>query len=210
MKMIFKSLVAFFMFSILTMEAEAGLLLAPSVSWDSYAFRPVLEEETPNYYGYGLGMQLGYSAVQTFDLAGYFNYTPGNLDAADPFDSNSELYQYGGVLGFRIYNAIYLAFHGGVVNYALPVRAKVEEVGGEWSGSGYGFKLGGIIPLSRTFAWQIALGVTTATVTDNSGDYSGSRKIDNFSLSLSLVYNSEDTLGFVDAIFTNSIQSLFR
>jgi hypothetical protein len=188
----------------------AGLLVAPHASWSSYAFRPLDEEPTPNYYGYGGGLQVGYSAIQMVDFAAFVDYTPGNIDAADPFDSNSELVQYGGAFGLRIYKALYIGFHGGIADYRLPVRARPEEVGGEWSGSAFGFKLGGLIPMTSTLSWQIALGMTTATVAHTNDSTLPERKIDHFSLSFTFVYNSEDSLGFVDAIFSNSIKSLFR
>lgn len=188
----------------------AGLLLAPNISWSSYSFRPLAEEDTPNYYGYGFGLTAGYSVAQVIDVAAFYQYHPGNLKHADPSDSNSELKIFGGLAGLRLYKTIYFALSVGSTDYRLPVIAKSSEVQGNWNGLGFGFSLGGIMEISDNFAWQIAMNATTINMTDISGQVSGERTLDLFSLSISLVYNSYDALGFVDALFSRSISKLFR
>lgn len=192
------------------MPAVAGILLAPNLSWSSYAFRPLDEEDTPNYYGYGFGGVAGYSIMQVFDIAAFYQYTPGNLGSADPSDSNSDLSMYGGQLGLRLYRTIYFNLHGGLADYRLPRRAKPEEVEGSYNGLGFGFALGGLIEMNENWSWQIAMNATTITATNIDDATVPERTIDLFYVSVSLVYNSDDTLGFVDALFSRSIRKLFR
>ena len=41
--------------------AAAGFLWQMGGTWESLSLRPVAEEPTPNYYGYGVQMVYGYS-----------------------------------------------------------------------------------------------------------------------------------------------------
>ena len=191
-------------------SAWAGILFAPNIAWSSYAFRPLDEEDTPNYYGYGFGGTLGYSIGQVFDVATFYQYTPGNLGSANPNDSNSDLSMYGGLLGLRLYRTIYFNLHAGIADYRLPRRAKAEEVEGSYNGLGYGFALGGLVEMNENWSWQIALQATTINAIDIDDSSVPERTIDLFAVSIGLVYNSDDTLGFVDALFSRSINKLFR
>ncbi len=54
-------------------------ILGGAARWQLISERGSPRQATPNYYGVGGELQLGYSVHQMFDLAGFANYTPMSL-----------------------------------------------------------------------------------------------------------------------------------
>ena len=87
--------------------ALAGALVSPGVHWKSFSFRPLEQEPTPNYFGYGGSLRLGYSWAQVLDMALFGSYTPSQLNGADDPMAASAVHRFAGVaLGVRIKQSI--------------------------------------------------------------------------------------------------------
>ena len=189
--------------------AQGGILLAPGVSWNNFVFEPVAHENTPNYYGYGGHLSLGYSVMQVLDFAAYGEYVPGQLNAAELGKEGARIYSYGGELAFRIGQALYIGGRGGSAGYSLIQRTYPEEVGGRWTGVGGGVSLGLIIPTSRMNMWQATLDFGQMTVRPVETPTDPARRISHISLKLAFVYNSLHISRLDNAIYNNLLKGIF-
>lgn len=178
-------------------EAWAGWLISPSLSWQSFSFRPEETEPTPNYYSYAPGLSLGYSIAQVIDLAMWGQYAPSQQKNAAFFADDAVLYGYGGELGFRIAESVFIGLRGGPVSYQLFNQTKDYEVGGRWSGTMGGASLGAIFEVSKIHFWQLSLDMAHAVVTNEKADSDANkdteRRIDVFSVTLSYVFNGNSS-----------------
>ena len=178
-------------------RANAGALVSPSVRWGAYAFRPVDQESTPNYFGVGGGLRVGYSIGQTVDLSLFYDYMPGKLEhSATPFEHTSALSFGGFELGLRILESLFLAGRVGRMDFHLFERTDPNEVGGHWAGLGAGGSVGGIVKVGASRFWQVSLDANSGTslndVDESALGSSGERKVrqmDNFCLSVAYVFN---------------------
>ena len=175
-----------------TAVAEAGALVSPSVRWGAYAFRPLEQESTPNYFGVGGGIRAGYSIGQTVDFALFYDYIPGKLEhSGTPIEHTSALSFGGFEVGFRILESLFLAGRVGRMDFHLFDRTDPNEIGGHWAGLGAGGSVGGIVKIDRSKFWQVSLDANSGTslndVDDGASGSSGERQIrqiDNFCLSV--------------------------
>lgn len=169
---------------------EGGILASVGTRWQSAALRPLEEEATPNYYGYGLGCQLGYSFGQIFDTKLYGNYVPSRLKSASLGKENLQFWEYGLELGFRIAGTIYLGFRGGYFSYRMLFRTDhSKEVDGEWKGPGGGVSLGAFRVNKKSHMFQITVDIASAALKRRDQHSEVDRKLDTFGVSVAYVFN---------------------
>jgi hypothetical protein len=193
--------------AILVGEARclAGGLVTIGPNWCNFVFEPKLREPTPNYYGYGARISAGYSIDQMVDLALYGQYSPGRLNSASTTETSAAVYDYGGEIGVRVFDVLYIGAHGGTWNYRLLRRSSEEEVGGAWSGPGGGLSFGMILPVNKEVKWQatLDLGQAVVTKTNKAADDVDlkSRNLSRASVTVSLVYNGYESGSTWNALF---------
>lgn len=190
--------------------AEAGWYAAPAVKWATFAARPDGDEPTPNYYGYGGALALGYSAKQVFDLGAYGQYLPGTRGEANPKKAQTSLLSYGGELGFRIAESVYLGFRGGASTYHL-LSADPERTGeleGTWHGPSGGIGLGAVSKVTKQSFVQTTVEFMQHVMARTDAPDSGKRRFDSFALSVQYVFNSEKSYGIENTIFKDFLDSM--
>jgi hypothetical protein len=190
--------------------AEAGWYVTPAVKWSSFAARPEGNEPTPNYYGYGGALSFGYSAKQVFDLGAYGQYLPGTRREADPSDVQASLVSYGGELGLRIAESVYLGFRGGASTYHMmkPDPTRADELTGTWSGSSGGMALGAVSKVSKNSFFQTSVEFMQHVVANAKDSDLGKRRFDSFALSVQYVFNSEKSYLIENTMFKNFLDSM--
>lgn len=189
-------------------SARAGVYLAPSVKWASFAARSVEGESTPNYYGYGGALSLGYSLKQVVDLGAYGTYIPGKRKQAEFGADDATLVSYGGELAFRFGQTVYFGLRGGPSSYHLLARTDTSELGGLWTGSSAGFSIGAVAKLSKQSFFQTTLDVMQHVLTaDDEANGTGERRFDSFGISLTYMFNSFDSSAIEDTIFKDFLDS---
>ncbi len=167
--------------------AFAGWMIAPSLKWSSFSFRPIGEENTPNYSGVGAGMTLGYSAKQVFDFGTFVQYISGKYSPTAESEE-AALVIYGGEVGIRITKSVYLGFRGGTTDYNLINGSSKYDVKGRHSGPMFGFSLGAMQVVEKRHFLQTSLDFNHSIV-EREEDSIGKRRIDAISLSFAYVYN---------------------
>lgn len=187
--------------------ASAGWLVAGGPRWATFATRPEKAEPTPNYFGYGAGLSLGYSFKQVMDFGAFGYYVPGQLGQAEVFKESAVFYAYGGELAFRIAETVYLGFRGGTAEYQLYGRELDEELGGEWVGPAGGFSIGALHKLKTMHYLQTSFDVMHAVVENTDTEELGKRRIDSFSVSLTYVYNGKGSSRIENSVFGQFMNS---
>lgn len=178
-----------------TKPALAGWLLSPSLGWGMFAFRPLQEEKTPNYYGISVQSLAGYSFSQKFDLALYGCYAPGRQGAARLAEESASLLSYGLQVSLRLREKILLGLRGGGSRYRLiTASGAADEVSGSWPGRGGGLVLGALIPIDKHNFWELSVEMSQLSIEvgaqPNSDQSSQLRMLDSFRLALSYTFNS--------------------
>jgi hypothetical protein len=217
-------------FIVISMEAQAGALLGLSARWNSFSFAAVDEEPTPNYYGFGFGIDAGYSISQIVDIAAYANYTPGRYKNAEILEEDAVLFGYGGELAVRIASAVYVGVHGGVYQYNLIHQRNDDEVRGSWAGTGGGLAVGAFFPINKSNYWQVALDfarinvspvndlaksyvAATATAANNDGGAASAnfkdRQIDSIAVQLTYLFNGHVSSREGGGLFNSFLNSMF-
>lgn len=187
----FKRFAAFLiiLLSLYSELAMAGFLIAPSAGWTNFAFRPVDDEPTPNYFGYNGRLLLGYSFKQKLDFGLSGQYVPATLKSAKLHqDATLQMYDFN--LGVRIADAVYVGGHYGLLHYRLNDQTADYEALGEYSGNQGGVELGAIFRLDKSNFWQISVDFGYADVTgEDENGLERNRIIDMFVVRLTYVYN---------------------
>lgn len=171
--------------------AQAGWYAAPHGKWVAFAARPIADEASYNYYGYGLGYGGGYSIAQKLDFGLFGSYMPGNRHTAKIASPHAEFSFYGAELAMRMGEGIYLALRRGASQYnaaARPNRA-AEELTGVWRGLGAGLSLGGIIKLSRENFLQTSLELMHTNIRSQRDPLQPERQLDAFAVTLGYTFN---------------------
>lgn len=168
-----------------------GVLISPGVHSKAFSFRPNGDEATPNYFGYGGSLRLGYSVAQVLDLALFYSYTPGRTDSAWNPANGDALHRFGGIaLGLRIAKSVFVEGRVGRLDYSLLTHSNPNEIGGHYTGLGAGGSVGGIIPVNASHFWQITLDADVGSKMHMLGETGeDTRSIDAVSLSLAYVFN---------------------
>ncbi len=186
-------------------SCEAGTLFVVAPQWVNFVFEPIVQEETPNYYGYGAKGSFGYSIKQIFDFDLYGEYSPGRLNSASSSNASAVVLNYGGEVGFRLLNAMFLGARCGQWNYRLIRRIDVGEVGGSWTGFGGAASFGMLLPVNKEVQWQLSLDIGQALLKKDNREIDDiapkTRVISKASITLSFVYNSRDTMSALGALF---------
>jgi hypothetical protein len=195
-------------------EARAGWYLAPAVKWVSFAARPVDDEATPNYYGIAGAGSFGYSVGQVLDLAGFGQYVPGARGGAGFAKDDASLVSYGGEVGLRLAEQVYLGVRGGLGAYRLyhPRGAGdgegEGELSGKWNGSAGGFAIGALAKLSKESYLQTTLEVMHHVLTNASDKDLGKRRIDSFGIGFAYVFNGYSSSFLDNSLFKNFLDSM--
>lgn len=187
--------------------AEAGVYAAPAIRWSSFAFRPEADEPTPNYYAYGASAALGYSVGQILDLGAFYTYIPARLGSPALKPPSATLDAYGGELGLRIADSVYIGFRGGQARYSLMKQTRPEEVPGKAKGSAGSVAIGAVMRTAKQSFFQTSLEVLH-TVLEPVDSEKGKRRIDAFSLSVAWVYNAHKSFRFEDTVFRDFLNTL--
>lgn len=191
---------------------QAGVFLTLGPNWNNFVFEPEAKESTPNYFGYGGRISWGYSIGQVLDLGVYSQYAPGKLKVASALDGDAALLDYGGELGIRILNLLFIGGRGGVWRYQLYKKTMDDEISGKWMGLGGAASMGMIMPVTKRSAWQVSLDVGQANMRkiDNTPEDFGTnfRKLSKVSITLAFVYNDDDSTS-VTANLLNSFLNTF-
>lgn len=197
--------------SSLSRTGLAGTLVVPAIGWSNFVFEPKEQEATPNYYGYGGRLSLGYSIHQVLDLAIYGQYIPGRRNAASTINPDAQMTSYGLQTGLRIKNALYIGVRGGSTSYNLLVPPQeINEVAGHWEGLGATGELGVILPASKQVFWQFSAEYGSSTMTRKDLDEEGEhRRLSVFSVMLSFVLNSDQSTRLESVILRNWVGDFF-
>ncbi len=133
----------------------AGVLLAGSLGSGSFSFRPQGQELTPNYLGFTPGLALGFSYKQHLDTGLFGEYTFAGFERfARP--TQASLIFAGAQVAAR-FKGVTMGLRGGWAQYhLLRVNDVLEEIPGEWRGTGGGFFMGSLLQLAKKHYLQIA------------------------------------------------------
>jgi len=189
-----------------TSPVFAGLLLSSSLSWSVFSIRPLQEEDaSPNYYGIGPGLVLGYSIRQTLDIGAYVDYTPGVEGTVSPGKEEASIVRYGGILALRLREKIYVGFKGGIGVYHLMTKKLIpNELPGIWQGPGGALVLGAIYKADKENYWQLSFEIIHMVIDkiqlEKDEVRTGKRRIDEFKLTIAYSFN-----GFFNHLVRNSL-----
>ncbi len=187
--------------------ASAGMLASGAMKWQTLAMRPLTDEPTPNYYGYGLELQVGYSFARKWDLALYTSYTPMRLSSAAFGADDLVTFDYGIVTGLRLAETVYLGLRGGWLHYDLTNKIKPEETDGNWRGFCGFFEVGTFWSLRKADALQVGVLVGHGGLERLDQD-DKKRFIDTFGVTMTYVYNKVDTVKFGNSFISDFVDSL--
>lgn len=173
----------------------AGGMVNFGAQWRAHAFAPEASESTPNYYGIGPYLGLGWSLGSIVDLNLFTRYSPSQLENADVGKESAQIYSYGVEFGFRIARAFYLGFRGGMKSYELFAAELPEELEGRWQGPGGGFSIGGLVRTGKRSFLQVTFDIGSANLTyEKAEEGAGPRRMDWFGLTLSFCHIGLDRL----------------
>lgn len=197
----------------LASEALAGPYAYPAVGWAVLAPRPQAEEATPNYYGYGAALSLGYSVKQVLDLGAYASYLPASRKDARIGAEQASILTYGGELAVRIADSVYVSLRGGTATYRLivPDPALTTELVGAWGGPAFGIAVGAVTRLGRQSMLQTTIELMHTIVEPEDAvrsGASGKRRLDSFGLSFGLMLSSDQRSSVEDTIFKDFLDTL--
>lgn len=190
-----------------TTTASAGVLATGALKWQTLALRPLTDEPTPNYFGYGGELQFGYSFARKWDLALYTSYTPMRMKSATFGTNDLVTFDYGIATGFRIASTVYLGLRGGWLQYDLNKKFKDEEIDGTWRGFCGFFELGTFWPVSKPASLQVALLLGHGGLERIDSD-DEKRFIDTFGVTMTYVYNKVDGIKFGNSFISDFVDSL--
>ena len=181
-------------FLALTSPLTAGVLVGAGPLWESYTFKPLAEEPTPNYRGYGATGIFGYSIDQAVDCDLFGSYLPSRPGAASLGKESARLYAVGAGFALRMEESIYIGIHGGRYDYKMiHLTPGVEgEIGDEWQGPGGTISIGAFIVRRKENMSQITFDLGSAILKPLHALADGTkpqRHIDTFSVSVKLIFN---------------------
>jgi hypothetical protein len=141
--------------------ASAGTYATLGFRSAQFAAQPIGEEPTPNYFSYGPRLSLGYSLRQVLDFGLFATVLPGSRFHASVPAHDARLVTGGGEIALRIAQSVYAALYGGRSEYRLVRGASGPQRGmeleGKHLGSGGGFSLGALMPLSKESFFMVSL-----------------------------------------------------
>lgn len=200
-----------------TQSAQAGFLLAPGLRTGVMSFQDTDGEPTPNYYGFGGALSVGYSAGQKFDMTLFGHYAPGRQRRPVFNQEDASLFAYGAEVAGRFGERVYFGIRGGKASYNLLTPPRDYEINGKWTGPAFGFSIGPLFTQGRNSetSWQATLDVLHAIVSpvdDIANEYGGSkRRITCFSASLTWVLNKQASNVIENQLFKGFLDSaIFR
>jgi len=195
--------------------AYGGFLLAPGLRSGVMSFDDKDSEPTPNYYGFGGALSVGYSAGQKFDMALFGQYSPGKQKRPVANAEDASLFAYGGEIAARINDRVYFGVRGGTATYNLLAPPQENEINGKWTGPAFGFSIGAFASQDRDgmHAWQVTLDALHAIVSpvDEVAKFyeDDKRRITCFSLSLTFVFNRRADNVIENRLFKSFLESSF-
>ena len=191
----------------------AGVLVGAGPHWQSYTFKPLAEEPTPNYRGYGASGIFGYSINQSFDCDLFAAYTPSRPDAASFAKETARFTSYGAGFALRMDETIYIGIHGGRYNYKVIHLTKgvTGEIDNEWEGPGGTISIGAFLVKRKETMSQITFDLGSATVKPKHPLADGTsplRHIDAFSISIKYIFNRYESSRFSSLFSSGFLSSL--
>ncbi len=191
-------------------RAAAGIYASPSVRWSSFALRPVEGEPTPNYYGFGASVALGYSVAQILDVGAFYTQVPGRLESAALMGHDASLADYGADVALRLGDSVVLDFRGGRAHYVLRRQKRPEELPGKWTGPAGAVAIGAVSRMGKQSFFQTSLEVLHTVLENDDGGSApmGKRRLDAFALSFAYVYSAHQTFRFEDTIFRDFLDGM--
>ena len=189
----------------------AGVMMGAGPYWQSYTFKPLEREATPNYRGYGFGGNFGYSIDQVVDCDFFAGYTPSRPGAASLAKETARLYQYGAGFALRLDEAVYIGVHGGRYNYRLIHASPgvTGEIAGEWQGVGGMISLGAFMLRRKEQMSQVTFDLGSAALKPLHPLADGTkpaRHIDTFSISIKIIFNRFENHSF-SSLFSSGFLS---
>lgn len=136
---------------------RAAPLWGGGVDWNVLSFRPIAEEETPSFYGYGLELQAGYRIMNELGLGVFASYDILNEGAAKFFTGESSQFGYGMELAGRFEESVYLALRYGNSQISTQGEGISEDFLGDWDASVWGGSIGGFWRSDRDEYFQVGL-----------------------------------------------------
>jgi hypothetical protein len=174
--------------STLSSSAMGGYLLGMGARWQMSAFRPLDTEPTPNYFGYGLQLRGGYSFGETVDVALITGYTPSRPKVASAGKKTIHIAHYGGEIGFRFEEAVYIGIRGQNTYYELLEQTIDNEVEGVWRGAGGGLVLAAFTRKGQDDYYQCGIDITSSKLRRIDEAGTENRHLNTFGLHLSYAF----------------------
>lgn len=190
----------------------AGPYLTAGVRSGQFAAKPLTDEPTPNYYGFGLKLSGGYSLRQVFDMGLYASGLPARRGS--PGISNPDaLLAHGGLeLALRLGKSVILAAYGGQSQYRLQHPSEQLPVGVEVTaplkGYGGGVSVGAIVPFSKEQFLQATLDFEQHQYLLAQPEGNTKRVFESFGLTLAMTFNSYKSYLIDNTIFKDFLDSM--
>lgn len=188
--------------------AAAGIYFSLGLKGGLMAPQALAEEATPNYYGGGPSLALGYSIKQVLDLGIYGGYSAGTREEPALRAADAELAIYGGDVGLRLGDTIYLGVHGGSSLLTVGKPSVDGEISGRWEGVGGGFCIAAIHKFNRERYFQTGVEFAHVVLDHVSDKSQPTRKIDAFAISLAYTYNSFSSNAVDNSILGDFVRSI--
>ena len=154
------------------------------VYWQNLTFQAEEEEDTPNFFGYGLRLEYGYELGDTFELKLFASHNMSQKNSAKFFDGDVEISNGGVNLGFRLVKSVYLGVDFGYKQFDSPSHHIHNETVGLWKGTGAAFHLGGYWKIRGYKTAQVSLQISSYNLANDDGLEAVERKVDTVSLNM--------------------------
>ncbi|WP_132320326.1 hypothetical protein [Pseudobacteriovorax antillogorgiicola] len=178
-----------------------GVLAGVGMHWRNLSFQPLEEEDTPNFFGYGLRLELGYSVWNHIDLKLLGCATPMNKGAAKLFDGDVIVVNYGAGLGFRFVDSVYIGAEYGALSYDTPSHHTHNQTVGTWKGNGMTLQLAGYWQTDRETYFQVGVAASSVRVESASDEAGLERKVDTFMLNVTYLFIGAERSGLPLSVF---------
>ena len=181
-------------------SADAGWYAMPQGVWSIYSARPLASEDTANLYGVGGQLSLGYSFYQKVDFGLFGQYLPGTPEHTQVGIGDASLVSYGGEIGLRFGDAVYLGIAGGQSRYRLRRQSVASELDAALTGVGGAVTIAGVSKVSKSAFAQAGLLLMHHAFAAPADGSMPARQFDGIGLGLGYMWNSRG--GQVESIQT--------
>ncbi len=162
----------------------ANFFWGAGVAWKTISLRPLVEEDTPSFGGYGLDIVTGIVWGGVFEGRLQFEAAKCQRGPADLYKGDIVVQSWGGELGVRVENSAFLGLFGGIMDYAVPSHHSHNEFVGKWSGPEMGVKLAGSWWARKSQMVEVGLKISQVTLVDQSANSDDERTLDTIALTM--------------------------